>query len=90
MVAEGTTSLSGCGYTSPAGGTWAGQFASGMTGTCTVTITLPAAPHGNFCRANDLTTTSDTLIQTASTTTSATISGTTVSGDLINWGCIGY
>jgi hypothetical protein len=92
VVATGTTSVSGCSLTSAKGGGFAGQFTSGTTGTCTVTITLPHyATNGNTCWANDLTTSSDKLAQTAGAAgTSATISGTTVSGDVINWGCIAF
>lgn len=92
VVATGTTNVSGCSLTGAAGGGFAGKFTSGTTGTCTVTITLPHyATNGNTCWANDLTTASDKLVQTAGNAgTSATISGTTASGDVINWGCIAF
>lgn len=83
---RGTITVSGCALTTPVGGSSAGQFHSGTTGTCTVTITPGyQAPNGYFVTANDLTTPADTMRQTGSTTTSATISGTTVSGDLVNF-----
>lgn len=91
LQAIGTTNVAGCALTSPVGGTWAGQFASGTAGTCTVTVTPGiTAAHGFFCSANDLTTTADKVIQTASTTTTCTISGTTASGDVVNWAAIAY
>jgi hypothetical protein len=91
LVALGTNTVSGCSLTSNAGGAWAGKFLSGTTGTCTVTITPGfTATNGFFCRANDLTTPADTLPQTATTTTTCTVAGTTVSGDLINWSAVAY
>lgn len=91
LIATGTTSVSGCSLTAAVGGTLAGQFKSGTSGTCTVTITPgPTAPNGWFCFANDLTTTADKVIQTGSSTTTCTVAGTTVSADVINWTAIGY
>ena len=92
IVAKGTTNVTGCALTSAVGGTFAGQFVSGTAGTCTVTITLNhPATNGNTCWANDLTTTADKLVQTAGAAgTSVTISGTTASGDVINWGCVAF
>jgi len=87
------TSNAGCSETSLAGGATAGKYNSGTTGTCTVVITMgnsATAPNGWSCKANDLTTVADTQNQTATSTTTATISGTTVSGDVINFSCIGY
>ncbi len=86
---------SGCSNSTTVGGSTAGSFASGTTGTCTVVVTMNgatglAAPNGWACAANDLTTTADTIKQTASSTTTATLSGTTVSGDVINFTCTGY
>jgi hypothetical protein len=90
-AATGSNSVSGCSLTAGAGGTWAGKFVSGTTGTCTVTITLgTTATNGFSCWANDLTTPADIIKQTATTTTTATIAGTTASGDVLNWGCIAY
>lgn len=67
----------------------AGQYTSGTTGTCTVTVTLPAVASGHTaysCYANDTTTKADA--QNASTSgNTLTVSGTTVSGDVIQWGC---
>jgi hypothetical protein len=73
------------------GATIAGAYTSATTGTCTEVITSGlTVPHGMSCRANDLTTTTDSQIQTATTTTTVTISGTTVSGDIINFACQAY
>ena len=87
----GTVSVSGCSLSAAVGGKSVGQFTSGTAGTCTVTITPGiTATNGFYCKANDLTTTTDTLVQTASTTTTCTISGTTASGDVINFEALSY
>jgi hypothetical protein len=104
VISAGPTFKSdgGCGETSLTGGATAGSFTSGTpsssgpaTGTCTLTITMGAsiaAPNGWACHANDLTTNAEsaTWSQTATTTTTATLSGTTASGDIVNFACIGY
>lgn len=91
IPAGATFTMSGCSATTPVGASTAGSLVSGTSGTCTVVITTTfTAPHGYACFANDLTTPADTIKQTASTTTTATISGTTVSGDAINFGCTAY
>lgn len=98
FVSEGTTfTVTGCGGTLVGGGT-AGTFVSGVTGSCTATITMNGAtgltaPHGWICQASDLTTVADTMKQTAASVTSTTtpvLTGTTVSGDVIMFSCTGY
>lgn len=90
-IAIGTQSVSGCALTAAVGGSWAGKFNSGTTGACTVTITFPdTANTGWTCDAHDTTTVADVINQTAFTTTTATISGTTASGDVITWKCVGF
>lgn len=86
---------SGCSVSATTGGATAGHYTSGTTGTCTVTITMNgatglSAANGWSCFANDQTTVADVQHQTASNATTATIAGTTVSGDVISFGCIGY
>ncbi len=84
----GTSNVSGCSLTSAVGGQWVGNFKSGTSGTCTVTITMgTTAPHGWQCDAWDATTAADVIKQSNATpsTTTCTISGTTVSGDSIYW-----
>jgi hypothetical protein len=84
---------SGCTNSTTVGGATAGKFSSGTTGTCTVTITMgdtATAPNGWACWAADQTTPADIITQTASNATTATISGTTVTGDVIAFGCVGY
>jgi hypothetical protein len=85
--------VTGCSNTSTLGGATAGSYVSGTTGTCTVTITLPTGPtNGYACFAHDDTTAADyTHSAIVTTVTTLTISGTTVSGDKVVWGCpLGY
>lgn len=93
----GTTfTMSGCSATTPIGGASAGSFLSGTTGACTVVITLNGAtgitaPNGWTCAIYDLssainvTTGLGIMSQTASSTTTCTISGLTVSGDKLQF-----
>jgi hypothetical protein len=86
---------SGCSAGSTAGGPATGQYASGTSGTCTVTVTLGgAAPvyavTGWVCPVWDLTTPGDVQKQTGSTQDTVTFSGTTVSGDVIAFTCTPY
>ena len=82
--------LSGCSYSGQVGGATAGKFISGTTGGCTVTITTGSrAPNGWSCYASDLTN-NNLIRQSGSTATSCSISGTTTSGDTINWAAIAF
>jgi hypothetical protein len=84
-------SASGCSNTTTLGGATAGSYHSGTTGTCTVVISTGiTAPNGWACGANDLTTPADVQPQTATTTTTATIAGTTVSGDVVDFHCVPF
>jgi hypothetical protein len=91
---KGTTfTASGCSNTTLVGGASAGSYDSGTTGTCTVTITMGnslTAANGWVCHVWDITTNTDAQKETAYTTTTVTFSGTTVSGDVIAFGCIGF
>lgn len=81
---------SGCGtVTSVAGGATAGTFKAAQT-SCAPVITLPWSPNGWICTAWDITTNTDTLKQTADTTTSCTMSGTVASSDVIIWQAKGF
>ena len=88
-IASGTGA---CASTSTTvGGTAVGKFTcTGTTGASTVVITLPTATNGWVCEGNDLTTTSDTVHQTASSTTSCTLSGTVAGSDVINFMAMGF
>jgi len=94
-VGNPAQNVTGCSLTSAVGGPSAGKFNSGTSGTCTITITMAAtqaAPNGWTCDAHDQTTAADAnnVVQTAFTTTTITMSGTTVSGDVIVWKCMGW
>jgi hypothetical protein len=84
----------GCTNSATLGGATAGQFTSGTTGACTVTITMGnsvTAPNGWACWASDQTTPGNIYDQkTGGSTTTAVLSGTTASGDVISFGCVGY
>lgn len=90
-IASGGTKFtaSGCSNSTTVGGAVAGKFTSGTTGTCTVTITLPTATNGYTCYTDDLTTPL-VFTQSASTTTSCTVSGTTVTGDIVTFMAMAY
>lgn len=97
IIAGGTKfTTSGCSVSATVGGAFAGTYTSGTSGTCTVVITIngatgATAPTGWTCYANDETTPVDVQHQIAPhSATTATISGTTVSGDVVSFGCIGY
>lgn len=78
------TVTSGCGSTGAvSGGTMAGSFTAGQTSCVPVITPGFTAPHGFVCTAHDVTTSADTLAQTASTTTTCTLSGTVVNADTI-------
>jgi hypothetical protein len=95
-ISAGTKfTISGCSAGTTVGGAAAGTFASGTTGVCTVVITINGAtgvtaPTGWACDAADRTTPADLVTQTASTANTATLSGNTISGDVISFKCVGY
>jgi len=88
--AGSTFTASGCSNSALVGGVIAGQYTSGTTGTCTVTITLPAVAHGWACHASDISTPANLISQSAKTTTSCTLTGTTVTNDIIVFSAFGY
>jgi hypothetical protein len=91
VAGTGAQTLTGCSLSNLKGGAAAGSFVSGTTGTCTVTITPGiTAPNGFTCSAHDLTTPTDVLSQTTTTTTTCTVAGTTVTGDLVTYGVTAF
>lgn len=84
--------MTGCSASATTGGSTAGTFTSGTTGTCAPVITLPSAPTGWTCRFTDRTTAVDanSVTETTSTATTNTASGTTVTGDVISFSCAPY
>lgn len=95
-VSNGTKfTMTGCSATTPIGGATAGTYTSGTLGTCQVVIKMNGAtgltaPTGWTCIANDQTTPADKQTTIDSTTTTATLSGTTASGDVVSFACFGY
>lgn len=90
LVAGGTKFVAaGCANSATVGGATAGQYTSGTTGACTVTITLPTAPNGWTCSGSDINT-GTALGQNASSTTSCGVTVTTTSGDIVHFMAIGY
>lgn len=87
------TTDTGCGtVTSLTGGATAGSFVANTTGACTVVITMgdtATAPNGWICSPSDRTT-GNLFRQSASSTTTCTVTGTAVSGDVISFAAIGY
>lgn len=80
---------SGCATVSATkGNALAGEFATTAT-TCTPVIQLPPAPNGWACFAQDVTH-NVVFTQTARTTFSATVTGTTTSGDVVQFSCTPY
>lgn len=98
VITGSTFIASGCSNSTLVGGASAGSYTSGTTGTCTVIVTMgnngngsaSAASNGLVCSVWDVTTPADLQNMTASTTTTATFSGTTLSGDVIKFACVGY
>jgi hypothetical protein len=93
VVSGGTTfAVSGCTPSTLTGGATAGTFVSGGSGTCTATITMGAsatAPHGWACPGNVLGTTNP-LIQTAYSTTTAAVLASVSPGQTIIFSCQGF
>jgi hypothetical protein len=93
VLNQGTQATpSGCSISASSGGVAVGQYTSGTSGTCTVTIALPTVAniHGYFCSAHDETTAADYAQIATATTSTLTVSGTTVSGDIVKYFCEGY
>jgi hypothetical protein len=97
VISVGTkfTTNNGCTDGANAGGATAGYFVVGST-SCTEIVTMgnsATAPNGWSCTVVDITTLGDVTNphQTTSSTTTATfVTGTVVSGDKIQFSCIGY
>jgi len=94
QISVGTTftSSAGCTETTLTGGATAGSFLAGATA-CTTTITMgntATSPNGWACSVWDVTTTTDSLKETASTATTVTFSGTVVLSDKVIFSCLGF
>lgn len=88
-----TIAMTGQTISAQKGGANTGSFVAtgATTGASTLTFT-DAMPSGRLCGMKDVTTTADTLAQTAATDgkTVVTFSGTIVSGDKIFYECHGF
>ncbi len=90
-----TLSANACSADTTLGGGTAGSFISRTSGVCTVTILMgdmtTAATNGWHCSFEDHTTPANFLSQTgAADTTHCSMTGTTVTGDLVSFNAIGY
>lgn len=94
LIDTGTKfTASGCSNSNTIGGATTGKYTSGTTGTCAVTITMGGgltAPTGWHCTAGTENTPVNLAWQSGDTATTATITITTTSGDIIHFGCTGY
>lgn len=90
-----TVGAAGCGTISATtGGASAGSFATNLTGSCAAVVTFgdpttTTATNGWSCAVANQTT-ANLIRQTATTSTTATLTGVTVASDVINFHCIAY
>jgi hypothetical protein len=90
------TQDTGCGtIATSSGGATAGKFTTVGSTSCTTVITFgnsATATNGWACYAHDVTTAADFINPhiTASTTQATIVTGTIVSGDVIEFACVGY
>lgn len=88
LSASPTITMTGQTISAQKGGQNAGTFTATGATTGASTFTFPvAAPNGWVCQVADLTTTADKVVQATSTTTTATFTGTVVSGDKFVYLC---
>lgn len=82
--------IAGCSLSGAKGGSQAGQFTAGVTGACTVNISPGlTAKNGWRCAASDITSPAN-FTQSATATTTCTVSGSATSGDVITWSAVAY
>ena len=80
-----------CSGSAAVGGATAGSFTAPTCAAGTIILSgLPTQTNGYACDAWDQATPANTLKQTASTTTSATFTATTTTGDSVVYKCIGF
>ena len=92
LLGGGTSPTVGtCGTIGTGSTNSAGFITSGVTGACVSVITFngTTAPTGWSCAVSN-SATANLHRQTASSTTTATLSGTTVDGDILRYVCIAY
>ena len=75
-----------CTTSTQVGGNTAGSFHATCSSQTVIITFAAAAPNGWSCTAHDETTPADSLTQTAHSTTSCTLTGTTVAADVVTFG----
>lgn len=88
-VPVGTTGS--CVASSFTGGATAGKFSAAVCAAGTIILSsLPTAPNGYTCNAQDQTTVANTLKQSANTVTSVTFTSTTTAADVVVFQCMAW
>jgi len=94
FVSKGTVPIGttgSCVASSFVGGSTAGKFSAAVCAGGTIILSsLPTAPNGYTCNAQDQTTPADTLKQTANTVSSVTFTSTTVAADTVVFQCMAW
>jgi hypothetical protein len=94
MIAKGSSPVGttgSCTASSFVGGATAGKFSAALCAAGTIILSsLPTAPNGYTCGAQDQTTPADTLKQIANTVTSVTFQATTAASDAVVFQCTGW
>jgi len=94
VISGGTApTITGCGTISAQhGGITAGDFTTTTTGTCAAAFALPTAPTGWFCEVQDITkhVSANIMIQSATSTTGCTVTGTTAASDVLTFRAVAY
>ena len=86
-----TLTTGSCSGSSWTGGATAGKFTAPACAAGTIILSgLPASSNGYICEARDQTTSADTLVQTANSTTSCTLTATTAASDVVVVTAIGF
>ena len=86
-----TLTTGSCSGSAATGGSLAGKFTAPSCVAGTIILSaLPTAPNGYACGAQDQTTPSDTLKQTANTANSVTFAATTAVSDVIVFQCLAF
>lgn len=79
-----------CTTASKIGYNTAGSFAATCVAQTVILTFATTAPNGWVCNTHDITTVADVLNQTAYTTTSCTVTGTTVASDVITFNAVPF
>jgi hypothetical protein len=92
LIAGGTApTVSGtCTHSTQVGGNSAGTVVVTCTAQTLILTFATTAPHGYLCDAFDQTTSADNMRQTANTTTSCTLTGTTAASDVVAFHAVAF